>query len=345
MSTKNSQLHKCLSLTGVVVSDVKIDNVNAASIREAMGLPKTLPSSSMGNLNFYFDSMCSVSISDLILVAESKTHKFQQRFVAGQLLGLRGDPRINVYEPNMIELPGGKHCIGLDSNSVESVLAEYAAYGVKKSWILKETPEHSTFIEPFALAKYCVTNKEYLTFMLDSQYTNIPEGWEINGYPLGKSNHPVCSISAEDADCYTEWLSSKTGRNFRLPSEYEWEYAASGPNRTEFPWGNKFLSDHANTLESGILATTPVGIFGLGAGFFGHLDLAGNVEEYVADDYLAYPGGYRVVDDLAPNGTKYRVARGGSYTRYRDLSRTRRRHGRYYSSLYQMGFRLAESLN
>ncbi|WP_036773576.1 SUMF1/EgtB/PvdO family nonheme iron enzyme [Photorhabdus australis] len=78
---------------------------------------------------------------------------------------------------------------------------------------------------------------------------------------------------------------------------------------------------------------------------FHHLDLAGNVEEYTSDSYLPYQSGTAVYDDLMlTEGSHYKVARGGSFTRFRDLCRTRRRHGRYHSPLYIMGFRLAESL-
>ena len=73
--------------------------------------------------------------------------------------------------------------------------------------------------------------------------------------------------------------------------------------------------------------------------------MAGNVEEYVSDDYAAYPGGEFVTDHLVQIHGRYRVARGGSFARYRDLARTRRRHGHNPRSVtYAMGFRLAESI-
>jgi formylglycine-generating enzyme required for sulfatase activity len=72
--------------------------------------------------------------------------------------------------------------------------------------------------------------------------------------------------------------------------------------------------------------------------------MAGNVEEYVADDYAPYPGAARVEDDLSRARGRYRVARGGGFTRYRDLARCKRRHGRFPKAIYVMGFRLAETL-
>ncbi len=73
-------------------------------------------------------------------------------------------------------------------------------------------------------------------------------------------------------------------------------------------------------------------------------DMAGNVEEYVGGVYTAYPGGTRISDHLVEIHGTYRVARGG-FARFRDLARTRRRHGgNPRSTTYTMGFRLAEDL-
>ena len=73
--------------------------------------------------------------------------------------------------------------------------------------------------------------------------------------------------------------------------------------------------------------------------------MAGNVEEYVADQYGPYPGGAWVQDHLVDIHGHYHVARGGSFARFRDLARTRRRHGHNpRSATYAMGFRLAETI-
>lgn len=101
----------------------------------------------------------------------------------------------------------------------------------------------------------------------------------------------------------------------------------------------------ANAAETGVFISSPVGVFAGGESPFGLADMAGNVEEYLADVYAAYPGGSFVADHLAQSQGSYRVARGGSFARFRDLARTRRRHGRNpKSATYAMGFRLAENL-
>ena len=71
--------------------------------------------------------------------------------------------------------------------------------------------------------------------------------------------------------------------------------------------------------------------------------MAGNVEEYVSNDYQPYSGGRNIADDLAVTQGAYRIARGGSFSRFGDLARCARRHGRYQRDIYAMGFRLVQS--
>ena len=338
------QIHTELSVTGTVIGVHKLDGINKLSERDAMALPNQYMDSALDDLSAQISTYEVLSTPELIAIAHSTEHKFVERYVAGQLLGLRADPRINTLEPEMLIVPGANVTLGLAPEEIDKVVEEYQHYGVLAEWIEKETPTFAENIKTFKLAKYCVTNQEYREFLEDSGYDGFPTTWEYGIYKAELANHPVHTLSAADADQYCKWLAEKTGRNYRLPTEAEWEYAATGGKGFEFPWGNTFEADHANTVESGILRSTPVGIFPKGAGLFGQMDLAGNVEEYVAENYHAYPGAQLIVDDLLEKEGDYRVARGGSFTRFRDLARTRRRHGRYSSSLYVMGFRVAETI-
>ncbi len=190
-----------------------------------------------------------------------------------------------------------------------------------------------------------MTNQEYRDFLIDTAYPEIPSSWSFRRFPVERSNHPVYTLSAEACDAYVQWLASRTGRDFRLPTESEWEFAATGTDGREFPWGEKFDPLLANTCETGIFETSPVGIFAAGASPFSVMDMAGNVEEYTADLYAAYPDGIKIDDHLSQIHGEYRVARGGSFARFRDLARNRRRHGHNpRSATYAMGLRLAESL-
>jgi len=338
-------VHRALSITGAIVGTQKLDTINQLSEREAMGLTNQYIGSNLDDICEQTQKLDQLTTEQLLAMVENADEKFLNRFVCGQILSSRGDPRINVLEPTMLKVPGATVTLGLKPQAVAEVVNQYQHYGVLSEWIEKETPEYQLDIPAFNLAKYCVTNQEYKIFLEDTGHKEFPTSWEYGMFKAELANHPVATIDAKDADLYVQWLSEKTGLKYRLPTEAEWEYAASGGQGLEFPWGNSFAADRANTVESGIFRSTPVGIFPKGAGLFGHLDLAGNVEEYVSDDYHAYPGADLIVDDLLENNGQYRVARGGSFTRFRDLARTRRRHGRYHSNLYVMGFRLAQTID
>jgi formylglycine-generating enzyme required for sulfatase activity len=242
----------------------------------------------------------------------------------------------------MIQVGASRASIGLDPREVTAVYKKYRGMGLEKEWLIKEVPCHVVALETYSIAKYPVTNKEYRQFLLETRFPEIPSSWKFGGFPQSKSNHPVYSVSLKAARAYCKWLSKKTKRNFRLPTETEWEYAASGPQRLEFPWGNHFNKTKTNTRELDLRDTTAVGVFPKGASWIGALDMGGNVEELVEDMYRVYPGGIIVNDDLYQANPDYPMTRGGSFTRYADLARTKRRHGLFKNELYPIGFRLAE---
>ena len=92
-------------------------------------------------------------------------------------------------------------------------------------------------------------------------------------------NHPVTCVSWNDATKYAVWLSDKTGKNYRLPTEAEWEYAARAGTDTKYWWGNKIGKNNANCDGCGSKwddkQTAPVGSFAANA--FGLHDVHGNL--------------------------------------------------------------------
>jgi toxoflavin biosynthesis protein ToxD len=337
-------VHGDYSLTGLLVGLPRGGEINSMDDRSAMGLPAYAVVIDAVPVQESISRLRSASLSELAEIVENKDMPFESRYASGLLLGLLGDPRIKALNPQMVRVPGGLYQTGLSMDRLDEVTREFRAYGVKREWIQKETPRHSERLPSFNIGKYPITNQEYAMFLQETQHPEIPSTWPLGFLPIGSGNLPVCSVSPQAAEAYAEWLSARTGRRFRLPSEAEWEVAASGGTDSEYPWGNDYSAGCANTLEAGILASTPVGMFPAGASPFGCLDMAGNVEEYVADEYSEYSGGDPVPDDLLINGARYRVARGGSFTRYRDLARCKRRHGYYARPIYVMGFRLAETI-
>ena len=313
--------------------------------RERMGLPDRFVEGRLDKpiAQAYLDFL-QFSTDKLLLQLNSLNSTLAQRIACGNVLALRGDPRIDCFCPAMVHIHAARVHIGLPAQEVDRVMHAFDGLGLNRMWIEKECPQHEVQLPAFSISKYPVTNAEYKVFLTETGYPELPSSWDFRRYPQERSNHPVYTVSANAADAYTAWLSKRTGRTFRLPTEAEWEYAAGGPECFEFPWGDTFHADYANTAECGLFTSTPVGVFTQGDSPFGLCDMAGNVEEYVSDQYRPYPDGQHIVDHLVDIHGQYRVARGGSFARFRDLARTRRRHGHNPKSpTYSMGFRLAET--
>ena len=173
-------------------------------------------------------------------------------------------------------------------------------------------------------------------------------GYRPNDAGWGRENRPVMNVSWNDTRSYVSWLSRRTGKTYRLPSESEWEYAARAGSTTKYSWGNEVVRNRANCDGCGSLwdrqRTAPVVSFPANA--FGLHDMHGNVWEWVEDcwnnSYARAPkhGGAWLSGECAA-----RVLRGGSWNieprSLRAANRFRFTTGnRYYNS----GFRVARTL-
>lgn len=156
-----------------------------------------------------------------------------------------------------------------------------------------EGPQHEVRItRAFALGKTDVTFEQWDACVAAggcNGYRPDDNGW-------GRGNQPVINVSWHDAHSYTEWLSARTGKNYRLPSEAEWEYAARARAVTPYWWGASADHDHANYGNdrccSGAqvgadqwFGTSPVGSFPANA--FGLFDMNGNVMQLTEDCWHA----------------------------------------------------------
>lgn len=319
-------------------------NPNSLDDRAAMGLPGHLVERIAPDAFAHHADLLSRPAHALTGVLGDAEVALSRRYVAGTVLAMLGDPRIDPLSPAMVTVAATTTRIGSAPGDVGTVTEEWRHAGVRRDWIIKECPEHRVSLPAYRIMRWPVTNLEYRLFLADTGHGGLPSSWRFGGYPHLRANHPVWTVRPGDAEAYARWLSERTGRSFRLPAEAEWEHAAHGGTAAEYPWGDEFLPAAANTVEGGPLTTTPVGMYPAGRSRTGVDDLAGNVEEFVADDYRPYPGGIEVADDLTVGGPRYRVARGGSFTRFGDLARCRRRHGWFDRAIYAVGFRLAETV-
>jgi len=166
------------------------------------------------------------------------------------------------------------------------------------------------FVREFEIGKYPVTNLEYQAFVQDTGH-EPPRRWKGDQYPEGMGDHPVVYVTWHDAVAYCKWLSEKTGKPYRLPSEVEWERAARGTDAREFPWGNEWDAKKCNSKEGGPGTTTVVGQYSPDSDSpCGVADMAGNVWEWCDDWLKAYRGKSFPDEDY---GETYKVVRGGSW--------------------------------
>jgi formylglycine-generating enzyme required for sulfatase activity/predicted Ser/Thr protein kinase len=199
-----------------------------------------------------------------------------------------------------------------------------------------EYPAHKVFINDFWLGKYEVTFEQYDFFCRETGHPQpADEGW-------GRGNRPVINVSWDDAQAYCQWLTKKTGRNFRLPSEAEWEKTA----REKYPWGRSEPTvDKVNMKGDGdgFPFSAPVGSFPLGESHYGVMDMAGNVWEWIADWYGAqYFQKSARRNPLGPASGSNRVVRGGSWKNGPDLIRSANRSSEQPDRrLNVLGFRVA----
>jgi formylglycine-generating enzyme required for sulfatase activity/Zn finger protein HypA/HybF involved in hydrogenase expression len=212
-----------------------------------------------------------------------------------------------------------------------------------------EKPVHEViFNYDFEIAKYPVTFEEYDLFCEDTG----KEKPDDNGWGRGK--RPVINVSWHDAKEYCKWLSEKTGENYRLPTEAEWEYACRAGTTTKWSFGDdeKELENYAwydkNNYDLGVnhpdYGTHPVGEKLPNP--WGLYDMHGNVWEWCEDDYVdSYDKTPRDGKAHIDNKADSKVFRGGSWDYNANFTRSTSRDGGIPSARYDnRGFRLLRTL-
>ena len=200
--------------------------------------------------------------------------------------------------PEMIVIPAGNFTMGSPDTEKDRGKVEGPQHGV-------------TIAKPFAVSKFELTFAEWDACVArgDCVAHGSDSGW-------GRGRQPAINVSWDDAQSYVAWLSRITGKQYRLLSEAEYEYAARAGTQTVYPWGDDIGKGNANCNGCGSQwdnkQTAPVGSFA--ANGFGLFDMVGNVWGWTEDCYHnSYNGA--PVDGMAWTGDacSTRVVRGGSW--------------------------------
>ena len=211
-------------------------------------------------------------------------------------------------EPRMVRIPEGWFVMGDDSGRDD------------------ERPAHRVWVDAFELAVTQVTNAEYARFLESGREAKGPHGginpplqWDDHNF--NHPEQPVVAVSWFDATAFCAWLSRATGRNYRLPTEAEWERAArGGVEGAAYPWGKappESLPDYASRWKTG---PERVGLYAPNS--YGLYNLCDNVHEWCADSYD--PQFYAQSPERNPHGPpdgKRRASRGGSWRHHIKVSR------------------------
>lgn len=233
------------------------------------------------------------------------------------------------FQPELVTIPAGAFAMG------SSVGRE------------NEQPVRVVNISAFEISKFEITFEQFDVF------TDAIASEQIDDLGWGRGKKPAINISWEAALDYIDWLNTKTGKSFRLPTEAEWEYVARAGKNSLFTYGDDVdrLCDYGNIANDNKVCTdnhaftAPVGAYEPNE--FGVFDLHGNVREWVSDcwhpNYIGAPTNGRARTSNAD--CTFRVVRGGAWYSMPNMQRTSVRNKmRVVSRGNGTGFRIARSL-
>lgn len=268
-------------------------------------------------------------------------------------------------------VPPGSFVLG-NATSLDEMLDRYAAFQPRSHWFEDEYPAvKRRLAKPMYVGLFPVRVADFAHFIEDSGYQTSAQRDREGGWGLDRdgafckhpdfdwqsvgwdydSEHPVVNVSWFDAQSFVAWLRAVDGREYRLLTETEWEYACRGGTAGDFPCGTidrlpdvaqlQKLPSHQGWAKE---FTKPVGERQPNA--FGLYDMLGNVYEWVEDYYLGQA--YKMKPTIEPVCLTYhqwRSARGGSWLS--DPTHCRSSH-RYacepWNYSFCLGFRVAISI-
>jgi formylglycine-generating enzyme required for sulfatase activity len=180
-----------------------------------------------------------------------------------------------------------------------------------------EKPVHTVSVKSFLMSKYETTVGQFKAFVNDSGYSGSKVGkeWRCKGFMQPEFSQterdPVVCVTWLDAVAYAEWLSKKTGKNYRLPTEAEWEYAARAGSTTKWHFGNDESRLREYAWYDGNSGSKTHEVGQKKPNDFGLYDMAGNVWEWTCSEKAAYSEGKQTQCNQSVSG--WRVLRGGSW--------------------------------
>jgi formylglycine-generating enzyme required for sulfatase activity/CHAT domain-containing protein len=202
-----------------------------------------------------------------------------------------------------------------------------------------EKPAHEVTLDAFWIMQTEVTNEQYKK-CVDAGACTKPStpDWGASMFWSNFGQDPVVNVTWSQVSAYAKWAGG------RLPTEAEWEKAARGPDGNIYPWGKDPPNDELLNFDGNNETTTEVGQYQAGKSYYGALDMAGNVWEWVADWYdVGYYQSSPPENPTGPASGQYHVVRGGSwYNNASDVRSSSRSQG-LGDRFSVVGFRVVRS--
>jgi len=209
----------------------------------------------------------------------SSNGQFFNGYIDELMIGTGIEGFINTLGMRMIEVEVGTFAMGSVSGDFD------------------EKPVRSVLVSSFHMSQREVTNAQFEEFMPSHSVYRSAMGGVFSG-----DDHPVTSVTWEEAQAFCDWLSQQEGRTYRLPTEAEWEYAARAGTTTKFSTGDALPSEYPRGPVP--VGTTPPNPWGF-------QEMHGNVEEWCLDWYGPYLS-TNEINPVGPESGTMRVLRGGS---------------------------------
>lgn len=234
----------------------------------------------------------------------------------------------NPIEPEMVSIQGGSFRMGCVSGS--------------KDCSSDEKPVHTITIGSFLMGKYEVTFNEWDACVAAGGCNHYP----VNTENTSRGQRAVNNVSWGDAQQYIKWLNQAAGKQYRLPTAAEWEYAARAGTKTKYSWGNsesaagKYAWYDKNAYDKGEVYSHKVGT--KKSNPWGLYDMHGNVSEWIQDWYSkkAYSDSAKN-NPTGPSSGRFRVIHGGGwFSEAGSLGFGGHGKGLPDTRLFNLGFRL-----
>ncbi len=228
------------------------------------------------------------------------TYSHEWKVLPQQIVPIQATKAATTAPAGMIKIPEADFTFRVSGIEIEG----FNDVGVDVQYPWEDSPrrfhQHTIHVSSFYVDKFPVTNADFKKFIDATHYhpkddLDFLRDWKDGVYPSGWENKPVTWVSQEDARAYAAWAGK------RLPHEWEWQYAAQGPDARLYPWGNEWqpaavpFPDQSRNMRG----PDAVDAHSEGASPFGVMDLVGNVWQWT--------------EEFVDEHTRAAIVRGGSY--------------------------------